>query len=287
VTNRLHLERTLVTGATGRIGRRFVQGMVDRGMGIRVLVRSAEQAERFEAGGVEARLGDLADDGSSAEATKGVDAVVHLAAAYAAQGDQEVPKINVWGSRRLAESAMDAGVRSFVLASSSLVYGPGRGRPAREGDPLTPSPTNEYAVSKVAEEATLRSLHRARGLPLRIIRLGFVYGDGDPHLAEAAGWAVRWPNARRLHMLHHHDASQILLAALTTESLDGAVVNAGDDCPITAWELRQFAARTVDELVSDPGDPWESVMDLTRLRTVLGIRPRYPTLYCAQHAGAL
>jgi nucleoside-diphosphate-sugar epimerase len=279
--------RTLVTGATGRIGQRFVQTMVDRGLGVRVLVRSAEQAERFEADGIEARRGDLTVDASLAEATKGVDAVVHLAAAYAAQGDKAVQEVNANGARRLAEAAMDSGVRSFVLASSSLVYGAGRGRPARESDPLTPLAANDYAMSKAAEEAALVSLHRACGLPLRIVRLGFVYGDGDPHLGEAGEWAVHWPNARRLHMLHHHDASHILLAALTADGLDGVVINAGDDYPITAWELRRFAGRAPDERVTEMGDPWESVMDVTRLRTVLGIRPRYPTLYCAEHAGAL
>src|SRR2546429_5671453 len=121
--------RTLVTGATGRIGGRLVPPWAAT-MPLRVLVRDVEQAGPFWDRGCDVVLGDLRDPDAVKRAVAGVDAVVHLAATD--------PDTTV----HLGRTALDAGAGRFVFASTRLVYGPGRGRPAHEDDP--PAPGRPY-----------------------------------------------------------------------------------------------------------------------------------------------
>lgn len=53
-------------------------------------------------------------------------------------------------------------------------------------------------------------LHRDRGLGLRIVRLPFVYGEGDPHLAESLRWASQWPGHTQEHLTNRASERTIL-----------------------------------------------------------------------------
>jgi nucleoside-diphosphate-sugar epimerase len=270
--------RTLVTGATGRVGSRFVPRLAAEGGQVRVLVRDAERAAPLWDAGFDVMLGDLADAGAVKRAVADMDAVVHLAAAFRGTGAEEITGTNRDGTVRLAEAALNAGVDRFVYASTSLVYGPGRGRPAREDDEL--QATEAYPASKVAAERALRRLCEEEGLGLRVVRLGFVYGEGDPHLAEASRWACGWPADRRLHLLHHADAAQGLLRVLAAGGVDGRVYNVADDAPVTARELLALAGEQPDpDAAARPlADPWAGVLDTRRIRNELGFAPYYPGL---------
>jgi nucleoside-diphosphate-sugar epimerase len=184
----------------------------------------------------------------------------------------------------LARASLAAGVGRFVLASTNLVYGAGRGRPAREDD--EPSPTGGYPTSKAAAERALARLHRESGLGLRTVRLAFVYGEGDPHLAQAPRFAARRPAHWRLHMVHHADVAQGIDLVLRASDVDGQVFNVADDAPVTGWELAALNGQPTPA-GDGPADPWEGIVDTGRIRTELGYRPVYPTVYSAQAAGAL
>src|SRR5919108_4003262 len=123
--------RVLVTGATGRIGRRFVPRLLQHVSAVRVLARDAGRADPLRERGAEVVLGDLREAGDRAAALDGADAVVHLGAAFRGVPDAEALAVN---QAATVDLAAQAGRRRFVLASTNLVYGPGRGRPAREGD---------------------------------------------------------------------------------------------------------------------------------------------------------
>ena len=283
---------TLVTGATGRVGSRFVPRLLDQGEPVRVLVRDPERAEPLLRRGVEPLTGDLRDPAARERAVAGVDAVVHLGAVLTALArgatEEETIAVNQEATVELARAALRAGVPRFVFASTNLVYGPGRGRPAREDDEPAP-PGHAYPASKAAAERALAALHRTDGLGLRIVRLAFVYGEGDPHLAESLRWAASWPAHQRLHMIHHADAGQALIRALRAEGVDGRTYNAADDAPVTAWELHRLNGVPVPDgaAARQLADPWEGIVDTTRIRTELGFRPLYPTVYAARDAGAL
>jgi nucleoside-diphosphate-sugar epimerase len=267
----MFLAMILVTGATGRVGSRFARRLVAEGEPVRALVRRGEVA------GAETVVGDLREAESRRRALDGVDAVVHLAAAFRGVADEEALAVNHDATVALAR---EAGARRFVYASTNLVYGAGRGRPAREDD--EPAPAGAYPESKAASERVLRELGA------RIVRLAFVYGEGDPHLAESMMWARRWPAHQRLQLVHHADVAQGLLRALRTEGIDGATFNIADDAPATAAELH---ALNGDELAADAAerpleDPWAGIVDTSAARRVLGWRPIFPSVYTARDAGA-
>lgn len=276
--------RVLVTGATGRVGSRFVPRLLDQGEEVRVLVRDGGRAEPLARRGAEVLVGDLRDPDALKRAVAGIDAVVNLAAAFRGVPREETVAVTRDAAVALADAALAAGVRRHVLASTNLVYGPGRGRPAREDD--QPCPAGAYPVAKLAAETALRERD---GLGLRIVRLAFVYGQGDPHLAESLMWARDWPAHQRLHLVHHADVGQALLLALRAGGADGRVYNAADDAPVTAVELFGLnreqppsgaGARPLD-------DPWAGIVGTGRIRAELGFRPIYPSVWTARDAGAL
>ena len=275
----------LVTGATGRVGSRFVPRLIRRGDPVRLLVRDPSRAERL---GADIVVGDLRDADSLTRALDRVDAVVHLGAAFRGVRDEEAVAVNHVATVELARAALRAGVDRFVFASTNLVYGPGRGRPAREDDEPAPHDV-AYPRSKAEAEQVLLDLHRAEGLPLRIVRLAFVYGEGDDHLAEFLPWARTWPLDKRIHLVHHADVGLGLIRALTADGIDGAIYNVADDAPVTAFEVFELTGEPIpdDAATRVNDDPWESIVDTARIRRDLGFRPVYPTLNAAKDAGAL
>jgi nucleoside-diphosphate-sugar epimerase len=144
-------------------------------------------------------------------------------------------------------------------------------------------------TKKIAEEALLK-LHREKGLGLRIVRLAFVYGDGDPHITEFLPMMSKWQPAKRLHMIHHADVSQALLLAASHPSINGSIYNVADDSPITKKELFQLHHQS-NPLEAEESqqhfNPWDMIVDTTRIRDELNYRPTYPSFYAARDAGAL
>jgi nucleoside-diphosphate-sugar epimerase len=278
---------TLVTGATGRVGSRLVPRLLRNGHDVRILVRDEVRAAPLLEAGARPVVGDLRDGDALARAVDGVDAVVHLGASFRGVSDDEAVAVNQHATIELGRAALKAGVGRFVFVSTNLVYGPGRGRPAREDD--EPAPERAYPASKVAAEQALRQLHSGDGLGLRVVRLAFVYGEGDPHLTESLRWARDWPAHKRLHLVHHADVGQGIERALVAGGVDGGIYNVADDAPVTALELHRLAGEPVapDAATRPLDDPWEGIVETTRIRRDLGFRPIYPTLSSAADAGAL
>ncbi|MFF7454331.1 NAD-dependent epimerase/dehydratase family protein [Kitasatospora sp. NPDC008115] len=296
----------LVTGPTGNVGRRFVPRLAQwAGRGaVRVLVRQEAQAEAATALGLQAVVGDLRDQAARARALEGADVVVHVAAGRRGAPDAEAFEVNRDATLALGREAAEAGVRRFVHTSTNLVYPRRLGRPAVEDDPLDPSPLwGAYGASKAAGERGLREL--GDRLPLVVVRPVFVYGDGDPHLADSLFWAGRWPSHQRLAVVHHADVARALWAAAVTPGVEGRAYNVADDAPVTAWDLhginevpRPEAWDTAPGEVPDadavvtpegvgPADPWEGQVSTAAIRRELGWRPLYPSVWTARDAGAL
>jgi len=178
--------KLLLTGATGRVGSRMLPRLAAQGHDVRAVARSEVAAERVKAAGAEPVFADLLDPDGYRAALRGRDAVVHLAAVLRSTDADEIRRANLDATLRLADAALDAGVGRFVFTSTNLVYPGGLGRPATEDDQPAPLATwGAYPVSKAEAERALLALHRDRGLGVRIVRFAFVYGEGDPHLAES------------------------------------------------------------------------------------------------------
>jgi nucleoside-diphosphate-sugar epimerase len=271
------LTTILLTGVTGLVGSRLLPRLVDAGLDCRVLVRG----DAAVTAGTPVR-GDLADPESLRAAVDGVDAVVHLAALFRTDDEEAIWRTNRDGTRNLLDTtkahAPDARV---VMASTGNVYDADASRPGREEDSCTP--TAAYPASKLAAEALLRD----SGLTWAVLRLPFVYGDGDGHLASMPALATRFGlhPAHTYSVAHHRDVAAAVRLALSG-AMDGRVVNLTDDAPVTVYEMAELAGDPVEGSTAPLANPWAGRMDGSLIRT-LGFRPSVPTIRGAAYDGIL
>ncbi len=276
--------KILVTGATGKVGSRLVPRLLARGHEVNILVRGVAKASALATLGAKVIGGDLLDASTLVPAVTGVDAIVHLAALFRTLTDNDgITKTNHTGTIALAEAAIAAGIRKFIFVSTGNVYSSGYGHPAREDDPVNINDPRAYSASKIAAEQELLKMN----LDVTVLRLGFVYGDKDPHIAEIVPWLKklkRHPGSR-MHMVHHLDVAQALLLLLATKDLSGEIFNVCDDAPISLYELVESVGNTSE--VFEPTeagllDPFEGIMDISKLRMRTTFRPLVPSYYVAR-----
>jgi nucleoside-diphosphate-sugar epimerase len=268
----------LVTGATGLVGTRLLPRLIKAGYDCRVLVRPGKTLPA----GATAVEGDILDPGSLRPAVDGVTGIVHLAALFRNADEDATWKVNLDGTRHLiaAVRAQAPGAR-FIMASTGRVYDEDLPRPAREDDPV--SGVSAYPQSKVAAEQALRG----SGLSWSILRLAFVYGDGDGHLKAAprvlAAW--NWHPAAVMSLVHHRDIATAVELALTG-AMDGHTVNIADEAPLSAYEIAQIVGADYGISAEPVNKPWNGHMDGSLARS-LGFRATVPTAYQAAREGAL
>jgi UDP-glucose 4-epimerase len=274
--------KVLVTGATGKVGSRLAKRLAERSSRVLALVRDPERAADLLGVGIELVQGDLLDANSLVPAVRGVDAVVHCAAFFRGATAEQAHAVNDLGTQHLANAARDAAVKRFVFTSTGLVYGPKAGRTAREDDPC--APLDGYPLSKLAAERFLLGL---QGLDVRVLRLPFIYGDGDPHIAETVPMMRGFPPKQRLSIAHHVDVAQALARVLETSSPAHHIYNVTDDeAPDLATLFASVGAPPPDGSNRERARAFDVVLDGRRLREDLGFEPRFPRLADAIAAGA-
>jgi uncharacterized protein YbjT (DUF2867 family) len=106
----------LVVGATGSLGGKVVDALLERGKHVRALVRPTSNASGLEDRGVEITRGDMLDLDSLTAAMTGADAVITTAAGYT-RGGKNAHDIDTVGNANLAEASHRSGIRRFVLTS--------------------------------------------------------------------------------------------------------------------------------------------------------------------------
>src|SRR4051794_26172528 len=188
----------LLTGATGLVGSRLLPRLAEAGFDCRALVRRAVDLPP----NTSAVPGDLGDPGSLREAVEGIEAVVHLAALFRTSDEDAIWRANRDGTRHLIDAVKAYAPQArFVMASTGNVYDADAPRPGREDDDT--APTAAYPASKVAAEALVRE----SGLTWAILRLPFVYGDGDGHIEMMPAMASRFGlhPAHTYSVAHHRD----------------------------------------------------------------------------------
>ena len=176
------VKTTLVTGATGFVGRALCAQLVRTGQHVRACVRT--QASGFGMPGVEpVWTGDLTHHSDWSQAIAGCDTIVHLAARVhvmretAADPIVEFRKVNVAATERLAIQAVAAGVRRLIYVSTIKVNGEAAtDRPFQETD--KPFPVDSYGKSKWEAEQVLHDIAIKSGLEVVIVRPPLIYGPG-------------------------------------------------------------------------------------------------------------
>lgn len=275
--------KILVTGATGKVGSRLSKRLAQRGDQVRALVRDPARAAHLREDGIELAVGDLLDPGSLPDALRGVDVVVHCAAFFRGATAEQAHAVNDLGTQHLANAARAASVKRFIFTSTGLVYGPNGGRLAQEDDDCTP--TAAYPVSKLAAERFLLGLD---GLDVRVLRLPFVYGDGDAHIAEAIPMMRSFPPTLRMSLGHHVDVAQAVALMIDAASPAHRIYNVADDeAPDFATLFASVGPPPPDGSDAERARTFEVVLDGRRIREDLGFKPKYPRLADAMARGAI
>ncbi|GLL02803.1 NAD-dependent epimerase/dehydratase family protein [Dactylosporangium matsuzakiense] len=269
----------LLTGATGLVGSRLLPRLVEAGFECRALVRG-DVALPAAVTGVR---GDLDDPDTLQAAVEGVDAVVHLAALFRTRDEAAIWRANRDGTRNLiAAVKQHAPNARLVMSSTGNVYNPDATRPALETDEC--SPKTAYGASKVAAEQLLRD----SGLTWVVLRLPFVYGEGDGHLASMQALAQQFGlhPAHAYAVAHHRDIAAAVRLALTGV-MDGRIVNVADGAPpVTVYEMARLAGKPIEGSAEPLVNPWSGHLDSTLLHE-LGFTPSVPTVYAAARDGIL
>jgi len=275
----------LVTGATGLVGSAVAARLVEAGGRVRALVRSPSRAASLARQAVELVQGDLTDPSSVGRAMEGCGVVFHFAAVMATEFGpwSHYRRVNVEGTRLLAEAAVAAGVDRFLHASTVSVYGLAAGPGTDERSQHRVS-RDRYADTKLEAELVVRRLHAERGLPLVIVQPSEVYGPGDQ------AWTLtplRLIQARRMFL---PDGGRGLIQPVFVDDLAEGILAAarrgrnGEDyilCGARVVELREFFShhlRLADgtRLRSVPGPLSLALATLAEWgATVSGIRPPF------------
>jgi len=191
----LQSQSFLITGGAGFIGSNIVEYLLKYGASkVRVLDNLSNGFKRNVAPWLsnpayEFMEGDITDPATCARACQGIDYVTHQAALGSVPRSIEFPlhthAANATGFLNMLVAARDAGVKRFIYASSSSVYGDLQASPkveAQLGRPLSP-----YAVSKLTNELYAGVFSLNYGMKIIGLRYFNVFGPRqDPHGPYAA-----------------------------------------------------------------------------------------------------
>jgi nucleoside-diphosphate-sugar epimerase len=170
--------KVLVTGGTGFIGTEVVKQLHVKGYEITLLDKK-DKPPGLEH--VKYIQGDLSNPAKCVYACAGQDYVIHLAAKARIPesfiNPDEYFDSNVTGTRNILTAASAVGVRKFVYAGSSSVYGNNTppNKPTHKPDPL-----NYYAMSKLFGEHLCKQYKIMFNLNYNILRFFTVYSENQP-----------------------------------------------------------------------------------------------------------
>ena len=292
----------LVTGAAGFIGSWTAEALAKRGdrvVGIDnftpyydVTLKRA-RAKRL-ADRVPIEECDITDQAAVRKVfdDHGVDRVCHLAAQAGVRYSLENPfayeNANNLGTLVLLETCRDRGVRSFVYASSSSVYGGNTKIPFAESDSVD-RPVSLYAATKKYNELMAHTYHHLYGIRCTGLRFFTVYGPwGRPDMA-LFKFTEAILKGRPIDVYNHGKMKRDF--TFITDIVDGVVAavdksyayeifNLGNSQTV---ELSDFIACVEKELGAkaaknlmpmQPGDVPETFADIEKPRRMLGFQPK-------------
>ena len=291
-------ETYLVTGGAGFIGSHIVALLVEKGAGVRVLDdfstgfrRNLDAVEDD----IELVEGDVRDEKTVRAAVSGCAYVIHQAALPSVVRSIEDPltvhRVNVDGTLGLLLAARDAGVRRFVFASSSSVYGDNPALPKRED--MMPMPLSPYAVGKLVGEHYCSVFSRLYGLTCVSLRYFNVFGPRQNPESQYAAvipkffTALLKGEAPTVHgdgeqsrdFTFVRNVAEANLLACTAPVRGGEVLNIACGRRTTLNELLRLVRAVCGVDIPArygpprPGDVRHSLADISRARRTIGYEP--------------
>ncbi len=191
--------RYLITGATGFVGGHLAEACAARGLAVSAIARPGSDTTLLDRLGATVHRGELSDPELVRRALDGVDVVVHCAAKVGDHGPvEEYRPINVESLRTVLESSRGRPFERFVHMSSLGVYEARHHYGTDETEPLPTRHIDGYTQTKVEADHLALLYQRMHGVPVVVLRPGFVYGPRDRSLMPRLIERLR---AGRIHYL--------------------------------------------------------------------------------------
>ena len=204
--------KVLVTGSAGHLGEALMRTLLARGdaaVGLDILSSPFTTL-----------TGSVADRDAVRQAMAGAEVVLHAATLHkphvATHTRQDFIDTNITGTLNLLEEAAAAGVRAFVLTSTTSVFGdaltPGPGEPtAWITEDVAPRPKNIYGVTKAAAEDLGQLFHRNHRLNVVVLRTSRFFPEADDSQTARARHADA--NLKTNEYLHRRVALEDIVSA--------------------------------------------------------------------------
>jgi nucleoside-diphosphate-sugar epimerase len=301
--------RILVTGANGFAGRTLVAALLAENHFVTGAVRTGATAPgttHYR----EVSVGEIGPDTDWRDALSEVGTVVHLAARVHQMRDKsgdplkEFRRVNVAGTRRLAEQAAAAGARRFVLVSSIKVNGEATAPGAAFCETDKPAPQDAYGISKYEAELAAVELGRRTGLEIVVVRPPLLVGPGAKGNLSALANAIRKGRPlplgaltdNRRSLLDVRNFASALILCATHPNAAAHVFLISDGIPVSTAQLAHHMGRSIGRepwLLPVPGKfirlaarllgkaaaadrlTGSLVIDDSKIRRLLGWKPRY------------
>jgi nucleoside-diphosphate-sugar epimerase len=178
--------KTLITGATGFIGKHLARTLAEQGRDVRCLVRKTSDTRYLKKLGVELFYGDLLNKDSLKNLVKGVTIVHHLAGEVYSPRNSNYFKINVEGTGNLLDACLPENIERFIFLSSIQATGPSQKQGILLNEQSPCKPITSYGKSKLEAERLIYKRNKADAFPAVIIRAPMVYGPGSLKCRSAA-----------------------------------------------------------------------------------------------------
>ncbi len=170
----------LITGATGFVGSHLAEACIQKGYSVSALARAGSNTKALEGQGVKIVQGDLSDASVFPDAVRGVQVIFHCAAKVGDWGPvKNYREINVEALRHLLDACRSIPLQRFVHFSSLGVYAARHHHGTTEQEPLPAVHMDGYTQTKVESEQLAQKYQREHGVPVVILRPGFIYGPRD------------------------------------------------------------------------------------------------------------
>lgn len=293
--------KALVTGGAGFIGSHLVDRLLGNRFEVTVLDnvstgRMENLVHHWNRKNFHFVKGDIRDFELVKKAVMDVDVVFHEAALVSITRSVENPvltnDVNVTGTLNLLKACLDVGVKRFIHASSSSVYGEIETLPKHED--LPPQPISPYAVSKLAAENYVKVFHEVYGLETISLRYFNVYGPRQaygPYSGVITIFINRLMNnqppiiygdgEQMRDFTYVQDVVEANILAMEKKSAPGEVFNIGTGVATTINQLATLLLQIVGKVNLKPvyenprpGDIRRSYADVSKARGILGYQPK-------------
>ena len=297
------MKGALVTGGAGFIGSHLVDRLLSEGWNVTVIdnfdpfydprIKRHNIADHLQCANYRLVETDIRDLESMRKVLSGDhDVIVHLAAKAGVRPSIKDPfsyqTVNVCGTQNLLELAKEWGVKQFVFASSSSVYGVNPNVPWQEDDDVL-RPISPYASTKVSGELLGHVYSHLYGIRFLALRLFTVYGPRQrPDLAihkfarfilEGRPIPIYGDGSSRRDYTYVDDAVDGICRAMDYDRSMFEVINIGNNETVSLLEM----VKTLEEVLgidaildfqpTQPGDVPQTWADIEKAKRLFGYVP--------------